>query len=181
MSGTPGVGKTTLSPLLCEELAKSELTTEWTSVSDLAEKNGTIGAEDLVDGAREVDVDALADLLSENWLEADGDYLVVDGHLSHLLPVDAVVIVRCHPDILERRLSDRGYSLEKVAENVEWELIGGVWNDIDEESEIPIVEVDSSTETISDLIHEISTWVRDGFKPNRPERSIDWIEEVHGE
>ncbi len=52
---------------------------------------------------------------------------IIDSHLSHMLPsriVDAVVVLRCEPAELEKRLKKRGWSSEKVRENVEAEIIG---------------------------------------------------------
>ncbi len=52
---------------------------------------------------------------------------LIDSHLSHLLPsriVDAAVVLRCEPAVLERRLEKRGWNAEKVRENVEAEIIG---------------------------------------------------------
>jgi len=45
----------------------------------------------------------------------------VEGHLAHLLTCDRIVILRCRPDVLASRLRNRGYSEEKVLENVEAE------------------------------------------------------------
>lgn len=47
----------------------------------------------------------------------------VEGHLAHLLPCDLVIVLRCRPDVLESRLEKRGYSREKVRENVEAEAL----------------------------------------------------------
>jgi adenylate kinase len=56
------------------------------------------------------------------WLKVDAD--VVEGHLSHLLPVARVVVLRCVPARLEKRLLRRGYSAGKARENAEAEAIG---------------------------------------------------------
>lgn len=180
VSGTPSVGKTTITSLIIEKGRGLEGGYDSVSVKQLAEKRGLIGAVDPDDDARPIDVDALSLMLAEEWSEQGGVDLLVDGHLSHLLPVDAIVIIRCHPNTLERRLRERGYSSEKIAENLEWELMGGVWNDIGEDGETPVLEVDSSTDSTSITTARIVSWLRDGFKPERPERSIDWIEMVHG-
>jgi adenylate kinase len=55
------------------------------------------------------------------------DNVIVDGHISHLLPksmIDKVIVLRCKPTILKTRLKKRKYSAEKIRQNVESELIG---------------------------------------------------------
>jgi len=52
---------------------------------------------------------------------------ILDGHLSHSLPkslLNIVIVLRCKPSVLEKRLRKRKYSKEKVKQNVEAELIG---------------------------------------------------------
>lgn len=53
--------------------------------------------------------------------------IIIDSHLSHLLPsriVDAVIVLRCEPAELEKRLKRKGWNAEKIRENVESEIIG---------------------------------------------------------
>jgi adenylate kinase len=47
----------------------------------------------------------------------------VEGHLAHLLPCDRVIILRCRPDELKKRLSSRGYSDTKIRENADAEAL----------------------------------------------------------
>lgn len=47
----------------------------------------------------------------------------VEGHLAHLLPCDRIVVLRCRPDELVRRLCDRNYRPGKVRENAEAEAL----------------------------------------------------------
>ena len=43
--------------------------------------------------------------------------------LAHYLPCDKLIILRCRPDVLKERLNGRGYSPEKIRENVEAEAL----------------------------------------------------------
>ena len=103
LTGTPGTGKSTLAQALCD--AGFEVVT----VESLAEQHGLLGDVDSSDGARVIDTDALHDVLVTPWESPPVGPSVVDGHLSHHLPCDAVAVLRCSPDILEARLTDRGY------------------------------------------------------------------------
>lgn len=61
----------------------------------------------------------------ERWLAEhapDGDH-VVESHLAHLLPADAVVVLRCDPTVLEARLRERGESPASARENAESEAL----------------------------------------------------------
>lgn len=163
VTGTPGVGKTTF----CERFKWSKI-----SVQELAEQHGCIDDAD-EDGGAPIDVDALSQEI--NWPE--GDYWLIDGHLSHLLPVDAAIVIRCNPSALQRRLESRGYSAQKINENVECELIGSI---VAECLDLPFLELDSA-DGLESMIASAEAWITDGFKPQRPSEPIDWIHEIHGE
>ena len=163
VTGTPGVGKTTF----CERFKWSKI-----SVQELAEQHGCIDEVD-EDGVAPIDVDALSQEI--NWPE--GDYWLIDGHLSHLLPVDAVIVIRCNPSALQRRLESRGYSVQKINENVECELIGSI---VAECLDLPFLELDSA-DGLESMIASAEAWITDGFKPQRPSEPIDWIHKIHGE
>lgn len=41
----------------------------------------------------------------------------VEGHFAHYLPCDRIVVLRCRPDELEKRLKKRKFRKVKIAEN----------------------------------------------------------------
>ena len=88
LTGTPGTGKSTVASLL------SEAGFEVLTVESLAEENGLKGELDPADNALVIDTDALHQALLEPWQTVPVGPVVVDGHLSHHLPCDAVVVVR---------------------------------------------------------------------------------------
>ena len=180
ITGTPGSGKTTLS-----EFGQSKSNAEWQlsviTDKELAEMNGFLGEVDSIDGARPIDIEQLGNSLSKQWAQSPELDTFIDGHLSHLLPVDAIVIIRCNPDILQIRMEDRGWSKSKIDENAEWELLGGAWSDKEEWRDTPVLELDSTESSVDSLFSHIDTWRRDGFKPKSPEQRIDWIAVLHGE
>ena len=170
ISGTPGCGKTTL----CDLLEKEGFAVE--SVADLAKRFDCLGVEDPEDGAAPVDVHKLADL----WHDDSEGVVFVDGHLSHLLEVEAIVVLRCQPDALQARLEQRGYNETKVRANVEWEMIAGTWSELLEfELELPVLEVDATETAASTLSAEILEWVQFGCPSDGVEalatEAIDWL------
>jgi len=68
-----------------------------------------------------VDVDYLRKKIGEI---GDGEDIIVEGHYAHEMPVDIVIVLRCHPDELRKRLEKRGYGERKIRENMEAEAMG---------------------------------------------------------
>lgn len=169
ITGTPGTGKTAL----CQTL---ETTFSVLSLQDLAEQQGCLGPIDTADGAAPVDIHQLA----EKW-EFQGDRITfIDGHLSHFLDVDAIVVLRCHPTEIEKRLQSRDYSPAKIAANVEWELLSGTWSELLEfEISVPLLELDTSSLSSEELRAQVLSWVEKKFPSSSLEESssqaIDWM------
>lgn len=111
LTGTPGVGKTTLAAVAARD--------GWAvvDVKAWAREQGCVVAYDARDQAEVIDVKKLARRMPK------GDRVLLEGHLSHLLPVDVAWVVRCDPDVLRPRLVARGYPPAKVLENLEAEAL----------------------------------------------------------
>ena len=172
LTGTPGAGKTTVAALLAATGVVLE------SVEQLAERHGCIGNVDPMDGARPVDLDALSASLEGEWSAPPDGITVIEGHLSHHLPVDAVIVLRCSPKVLEERLSARGYSEAKTSKNCEWELLGGAWNEV--RGDVPWVEFDCSLDSAEQIVADLGNWMADGFKTTGHDSIIDWVSVQEG-
>jgi adenylate kinase len=166
VSGVPGCGKTSL----CEYSKGDTI-----SVLDLAKKHDTIIPETLNLDTVEIDVELLNDNLVEKWKNAPQNNLFIDGHLSHHLPVDCIVLLRCRPDILENRLKTRNWTKEKISENVEFELLSSIINELD--TNISTLEIDTTNTPPLEIFDEVNEWIR-GNKETRM-LEIDWIAELH--
>lgn len=92
LTGTPGTGKSSVGRRISVRFPVVE-------VGDLALAQG-FGKR--TRSGIQVDLPALARWMRRKRPDA-GD-LVVVGHLSHLLPISDVVVLRCRPDLLVRRL-----------------------------------------------------------------------------
>jgi adenylate kinase len=75
-----------------------------------------ITGEDEDRDAQIIDVDRWA----AEFVPVDG---FVEGHIAHLLPCDRIVVLRCRPDELKKRLSQRKYREAKILENAEAEAL----------------------------------------------------------
>ena len=168
LTGTPGVGKTTISSLLADVGYQVE------TVQDIAQRFGCIDDVDSEDGARPIDIDDLNTQIHSEWKNDPIKSIVVDGHLSHFLPVDCVVILRCSPSVLRKRLTGRSYAEQKISGNVDWEILGSAWAEMDDT--VPAIEFDSSSDGVETVFQRIMDWLAADFKPSRPLRLIDWIE-----
>jgi adenylate kinase len=118
ITGTPGTGKKSLAPIVARRLGVACLAINEVVAREPGERRGR--------SAMAVDVRALRRAL----LKRAKGRTVVYGHLLQdaLLrrDVEMVIVLRCEPAELKKRLLARGYSRSKVVENVEAELIGVV-------------------------------------------------------
>ncbi|NYT11687.1 MAG: AAA family ATPase [Methanomassiliicoccales archaeon] len=169
LSGTPGVGKSTVATTLSE---KGLVVVELSRV--IKEKN-LMGAFDEARGTYEVDVDRLDIEISEFH---SGDPLILVGHLSHLLSVELIIILRCSPSLLKERLSGRGWGESKVHENMEAEACDVILIEA-LDSGVEVCEIDTtdlSPLAVVDAVEEILQGEREKYAPG----NIDWSEEVLG-
>jgi adenylate kinase len=106
---------------------------------------------------------------------------IVEGHLAHLLPCDRVVILRCRPDILVRRLGMRkGYRDEKIAENAEAEALDVILIEtLEEHTPEHILELDTTDSGINEIADKIEGFMRGELPPSLG--SLDWSGFLVGE
>ena len=164
ITGTPGTGKTALSTAL-------EGLFEVIEIEKIAEELDLLGEVD--DGSRPLDVEELVKKL--DWQKAQSP-INIEGHLSHLLPVDAIIVMRCHPEVVDARLSARSYSVQKIQDNVEVEMLGGPWFEIPDD--IPVLELDSGSYPSSELSEIVVEWLVNDMSPNRPVEVMDWLDDM---
>lgn len=139
ITGTPGVGKSTLAELVAEltgvkHLALNKIAEEHDCYDGRDEKLQTwIVDEDKV-GTRicnsHVRKSSIADLLPKlldalEPLVASGN-CILDWHACDLFPkswIDLVVVLRCDSTVLYDRLAKRNYSAKKMEENMDAEIM----------------------------------------------------------
>lgn len=161
VSGTPGTGKSTVCQLLSSDFTI-------VSLSELAEEYGCLDSVDLADGAAPVDIHRLAD----EWEFVGESLTFIDGHLSHFLDVDGIVLLRSKPEDLRSRLLTRGYDEVKITANIEWEMISGTWSELVEfEIETPLLEIDTSSKSPEQTAEIIRSWLAS----NLPSDSIQTL------
>jgi len=145
LTGTPGTGKTTIASLLrargMQVISQKDTMAPYVIEHDL-ERDTDI-----------IDDEAWAD----NFVPIDG---IIEGHLTHILPADRVVVLRCRPDILAARLRKRGYTEEKVQENAEAEALDMIFIEaLEVHPEEHITVIDTTTQCAQETADDIETFI----------------------
>lgn len=154
--GTPGTGKSTHATQLIEALPAMKLI----SVGDLVKQEGLHSGFDEEWQSHIVDDDALLDAIEPDCLKGG---CLIDWHECELFPkswIDLVIVLRCDHTLLWDRLERRGYSMNKIQENNEVEIMQVVLDEARESyDEEIIVELRSeSTEEVESNIERIVQW-----------------------
>ena len=159
LTGTPGVGKSTVADLLATEgyfiVRAKETTQEYVLLQS--------GDETVID------VDAWA----AEFTPVEG---IVEGHFAHFIPnAKGVIVLRCRPDVLAKRLIARGYSESKVMENVEAEILDVILIEtLDLYAEEQVYEIDVSDASVKDIASQIQAVLEGWACPSCG--IVDWTE-----
>ncbi|WP_128478219.1 adenylate kinase family protein [Halorussus pelagicus] len=164
VTGTPGTGKTSAVDVLDTEL-------EVVHLNDLIKDENLWAERDEERDSLVADLDAVAERL-------DGrDDLLVESHLAHHLDADRVVVLRCHPEELERRLTERGESETKAEENAESEALDVILSEaVNAHGVENVYEIETTDRDPDEVADEISAVVEGEREPSAGEVSyIDYV------
>jgi adenylate kinase len=163
LTGTPGTGKTEVADILAD-------LTGFT----LIRVNEAVGEDylDIEEGSKVVDLKRLS-----KKIEAiiDGN-VIIEGHLAHLLEIKgSVIVLRTNPSELRMRLEKKGFSKDKVEENLEAEALDVI---LIESLELhhDVFEIETTgkkAQDISAVIQGILNGKNKNFRPGK----ISWLEE----
>jgi adenylate kinase len=148
VSGVPCSGKTHLSMRL-----SCELGFELVNLTEYALKKD-IGYYDEKRDCLSVDTDILWINLKDS-LKSD---TILDGLFSHLLPATHILVLRCDPRTLLKRMKARGYGRGKILENLEAEYTGAILYEALDSCE-NVMELDNTCGADMD---EIRKWLLKG-------------------
>jgi len=174
LSGTPGTGKTAVSDLLQK---KGYLVI---SLNEIAIKNSFISGIDKKRNSKILDIKRLNEYVYKNY--ASVDLVFIEGHAAHFLnSAEKVVLLRCRPKKLKKRLEKKGWTEEKVKENIEAEALDVILCEtVEYFPEYSIFEIDTSNKTIESISESIVEIIKSNFKPIKKYNigKIDWSEEI---
>jgi len=174
LTGTPGTGKTAVSYVLQEKGFKN------VDLNRVATEEGFLAGFDKKRASKIIDIDRLNDYVKKRYITKDVVFLV--GHISHLLKnVDKVIVLRCHPDELKKRLSKKKWAEEKIKENLEAEILDIILcESVDTHSEQNVFEIDTTSLSINNVASSIIDIISNNFKYIEKYKigKIDWSEEI---
>ncbi|KAH9386936.1 adenylate kinase [Nematocida major] len=162
VTGTPGVGKTTLCRHLKEVLGCKHL-----EISSIIEKKKLFTRKCPVYDTLEYDSCAVEEYLRKKMKEK-GSYIVDthDPECVSFVKFDVIVVLSADPGVLYERYRKRGYNDTKTDENLQVEIMEVVYNDViecvceDEEEVSRIIRVETAskekTKTLEEILKEIS-------------------------
>jgi adenylate kinase len=161
LSGTPGCGKTTSAEIL------RNMGYTVVDLNQYAKNNNCLGDYDKDRDSYEINLEKLNGLVLGDFSDAD---CIIEGHLSHLLSLNMVIILRCNPLILRKRLEEKGWVEKKIAENIEAEILDVIKVEAHEEDH-KIFEIDSSHKTPEQIADTITRIIKGDYESPR----IDWL------
>lgn len=171
ITGNPGVGKHTTAKIIAEKINADII-----DINDVAIDNNATGKK--TDLGLDVDVKRLVRLL-EKQLKAERDIMIV-GHLAPyvLRPVgiNLAAVLRRSPYELEKTLKKRGYSVDKVRENVASEILGtSLYDSLKTFGKRKVAEFDTTGKTPKETADEILAALQKKPKSKSELIGIDWL------
>lgn len=119
ITGTPGTGKTALAKIIEKKLGFRRI-----DINPIIDQHNLCDEYDEARQCKIVDLDKLNPILIKKIQESKED-MIIDSHLSHHLPpkyVNLCIVAKCNLKVLQERLQERGYSEQKIRENMDAEI-----------------------------------------------------------
>lgn len=174
LTGTPGTGKTSVSNVLQDKGF------EVVDLNKVAVEQSFLAGVDRKRNSKIIDTGLLDDYVKDCYKQKD--FVFLEGHVSHLLKnVDKIVVLRCHPDVLRKRLSKKDWKEPKIKENIEAEILDIILCEaLDKHLEGDIFEIDTTKKSVKDVASSIMELVDIEFKYMEKYKigNIDWSEEI---
>jgi len=143
VTGTPGTGKTTISRLLAKTVQAKYVNPEI-----LLPRKGIEYAYDKTRNTRMVSIRRLRSSLASLAGRTDRG-LIIDSHIAFKITsspkLERVIVLRCNPAVLERRLKRKHWSRRKIRENVLAEILDiCLWDAVQDYGWRRISEIDTT-------------------------------------
>ena len=177
LSGTPGVGKTALATALA-----TTMRVEIISLGEFVISRKLYDAWDSERSTHIVDEDKTRVALLSDVEQARGrsdiEWLIIEGLMADVIAdvCDLAIVLRLDPRIVKTRLEQRDYAPQKVAENIQAELLGTCSYHMQEARGKDFLDLDTTNKGV----HEVATIVasimqgsgdKTAYKPGL----VDWI------
>ncbi|MBU0899148.1 MAG: adenylate kinase family protein [Nanoarchaeota archaeon] len=151
ITGTPGTGKTEVAKLLAKEL-------KWKLIelNKLAEEKNFYRGYDEERECKIVDINKLS-----REIKKMKENLILEGHFSHDMSCDLVIVLRCAIGELRKRMEKRGWPEQKIEENIEAEIMG-ICKEEAEDDDKDVLEIDTTGKTAENVTKEIKLKLKKG-------------------
>lgn len=171
ITGTPGVGKTTIARKLSQKLDY-----QYFSINEFVNENKIYNG--IENASKIVNLEELNQNIKS---KIDNEKVIIDGHLSHKIEiVDIIIILRTHPLKLIERLKNRrkedksNYTNEKIQENIEAEMTGIITSQVkNQNQEKTSLEIDTTDKQPRKVVIEINELLK--HNKTMKNESIDWL------
>jgi adenylate kinase len=175
ITGNPGVGKHTITRIVCEKLGGVKII----DINKIIIDNNAFLLNDDRNG-KSVDIKKTLKLIRDE-LKKGGD-LVIIGHLvPYILKpdgIDLVVVMRRSPYEIIRTFEDREYSPEKIRENVASEILGiSFYDALKTFGKNKVIEFDATGKTPQQGAEEIVLLLQNKLK--REIGMVDWLSMIY--
>jgi len=166
VSGTPCTGKTEISKILSKKLNYRLV-----SINEFAEELDAFIGYDKEMESRILDTERL----KKEIKKLKGN-VILEGHTSHLFSADIIIVLRCNPEILKKRLERKFPSNPlKVQENLEAEILGVITSEAVLNNK-KVYEIDTSDKKAEESVNDILKILKGDSKKFKVGK-IDWLEE----
>lgn len=178
ITGTPGVGKTTIATELAKSMSASTL-----NISELVQKENLISMSDDLRETLIADMKKLR-IRVRGILARTKDNIVIEGHYAYdVVPKSTnpiAFVLRRDPDDLEQKLKKRGYNDRKISENIVAEVLDvclvGAMNRFGKDR---VHEIDVTHADVGSIITEILEVLNGKREP--VSGRVDWIAKLEAE
>jgi adenylate kinase len=178
VTGTPGVGKTTVSRSLA-----SKLDAAYISLAELVEREKLISGVDKARGTLIADTARVSKRMQEIIKSSERD-VIVDGHYAvDVVPpkdVHLVFVLRRDPSELKSVMENRGFKERKLWENLAAEILDVcLWDAVVACGSDRVCEIDVSGKRIEEAVKDIALVLQRKKKCRMG--MIDWLGKLEGE
>ena len=178
ITGTPGVGKTTISQILASKLDASYI-----GITELVKKEKLITSIDDVRKTLVADTEKVSKRLQEILEDSEGT-IIIEGHyvvnVVRKEDVDTVFVLRRDPAELKDVLEKRGFEGKKLWENLTAEILDVCLVDALSACDADkVCEIDVSKKTVETVVEEIISVLEK--KKKCQSGGIDWLGKLETE